>query len=275
MPNAETSLAAIRKRRRSSRSRSTRMRLPLNLRTYKTAVFDHLAEMIAELELLPGERLIEADLAEAFGVSKTPIREALILLQAEGLTSVAPYQGAQVTWLSIEEYEELTFLLDALEKPALPIIIGRLTADDLSAGAQLVERLVRARQAHDSRAFGELNARLHERLFRVSAAGRLTMIVTGLVGRPGRRYSKVFQHQFDDAWDIELAVIIGRFEGIKSGNAAAAADVLETGHARLIELAKARVDHPDVRRYLTPDATSKPGASRVARRSRPAATAKV
>jgi DNA-binding GntR family transcriptional regulator len=55
------------------------MRLPLNLRTYQTAVFDHLAEMISELELLPGERLIEADLAEAFGVSKTPIREALLL----------------------------------------------------------------------------------------------------------------------------------------------------------------------------------------------------
>jgi DNA-binding GntR family transcriptional regulator len=251
------------------------MLLPLNLRTYKTAVFDHLAEMISELELLPGQRLIEADLAEAFGVSKTPIREALILLQAEGLISVTPYLGAQVTWLSIEEFEELTFLLDALEKPALPIIIGRLAADDISAGAQLVERLVRARQARDSRVFGELNARLHERLFQISSSGRLTRIVAGLVGRPGRRYAKVFEHQFDDAWDIELEVIVGRFEGIRSGNAGAAADAIETGHAKLIELAKTRVDHPDVRRYLAPDADPRTGTSRVARRSRPAAAEKV
>ncbi|MEO6208368.1 MAG: hypothetical protein ABIP77_10510 [Candidatus Limnocylindrales bacterium] len=60
----------------------------------------------------------------------------------------------------------------------------------------------------------------------------------------------MFQHQFADAWDIELEMIQGRYEGIRHGDAAAAATVMRHGHARLIDLARQRVDHPAVRPYL-------------------------
>ena len=68
--------------------------------TQKLAVFDRLARMIVELELPPGTRLIEADLAARLNVSKTPIREALLLLESENLVENNPYQGATVTWLA-------------------------------------------------------------------------------------------------------------------------------------------------------------------------------
>ncbi len=83
--------------------------------------------MISELECCPGERLVEADLARLFGVSKTPVREAFLLLEADGLVELSPYMGARVTWMSIDAYEQQQFIFDALEQPALPRVAERLS----------------------------------------------------------------------------------------------------------------------------------------------------
>lgn len=95
----------------------------LDLRTYKLAVYDALLEMIVSLELPPGERLVESDLAGRLGVSKTPVREALALLEADGLVESTPYRGATVCWLSMNEFDEQGYLVDALEMPAYPMVI--------------------------------------------------------------------------------------------------------------------------------------------------------
>src|SRR4051812_2141899 len=89
-------------------------------RTAKATVYDELRELIVELELMPGTRLVEADLAGHFGVSKTPIREAFVRLEGEGLVEMVPYQGASVSWMSQQEHRELIFLQDTLEFAALP-----------------------------------------------------------------------------------------------------------------------------------------------------------
>ena len=221
--------------------------------TQKLALFDRLAEMIVNLELEPGSRLVEADLAAQFGVSKTPIREALLLLEAENLVETTPYHGASVTWLTLEEYREINFLLDALEVTALDTVIGQISEIDLIAAGKLVDRAARAREAEDSMSFSKINAQLHELLFSVARSKRLTRFVSGLVLRPGRRYALVFQHQFADAWDVELEVVRGRFEGIARRDAAAAAKAMKDGHAKLLALGSQRIDHPVVRPYLLPE----------------------
>lgn len=218
--------------------------------TQKFAVFDRLARMIVELELPPGTRLIEADLAARLNVSKTPIREALLLLEAENLVENNPYHGATVTWLSLEEYREVHFLLDALEVPALPKVVELISQDDLAAVQKLVERAARARKAKNSTLFGELTTEIHERLFRVARSRRLTRIVKSLVALAGRRQARVFQHQFADAWDIELELITARFEGILRRDPDAAAKAMREGHARLYELGAQRIDHPAVKPYV-------------------------
>ena len=65
---------------RSPVTNDPRIRLP-GVKTYKGAIYDALVEMIAELELPPGSRLVEADLVSRFNVSKTPIREAFLQLE--------------------------------------------------------------------------------------------------------------------------------------------------------------------------------------------------
>src|SRR5262245_28925844 len=70
--------AMVRRARRAEEDR-------LQPQTYKALVHERLERMVLELEFPPGTRLVEAELAERFGVSKTPIREAFLMLQAEGL----------------------------------------------------------------------------------------------------------------------------------------------------------------------------------------------
>jgi len=79
--------------------------------------------MIVELVIPPGTRLVENELAAMLQVSKTPIREALALLEADGLVDVAPYRGATVRWVTRVDMEEQGFLVDAIELPAFPRLV--------------------------------------------------------------------------------------------------------------------------------------------------------
>ncbi len=69
-------------------------------------------------------------------------------------------------------------------------------------------------------------------------------------GRNGRRYQRVFIHQFDDTWDIELDLIAGRVECVAQRDPSAAALVVANGHRRIIELTRSRADDPRLAAYV-------------------------
>ena len=69
----------------------------LPVTTYKRAAYEAIRDMIVELEIPPGARLVESDLASRLRVSKTPIREAIALLETDSLVSIAPYRGGSRT----------------------------------------------------------------------------------------------------------------------------------------------------------------------------------
>lgn len=81
----------------------------------KDEVFDTLVEDILTSRLAPGEALIERSLAERFGISRTPIREVLLRLQAEYLVDFFPHQGAFVRKMTPQDVRELFELREALE----------------------------------------------------------------------------------------------------------------------------------------------------------------
>ena len=222
----------------------------IEIQTQKSAVFDRLAALITELDLPPGSRLVESELAKSLNVSKTPIREALLLLQAENLVELKPYQGATVTWLSLEEYCDVHFLLDAIERSALELAIDRLTSNQIKTAGELIDRLRRARASENSMLFGHLTTRIHSTLFSVVRSPQSSKIITALTARSGRRYARVFQHQFSDAWDIELQLIIGRYQGIVEHDPSKAAKEMTEGHKKLQELASQRLQHPAVAPYV-------------------------
>mgnify|MGYP001353068839 CR=1 FL=1 len=82
--------------------------IPINLDNYKPLrelVFETLREAIIDGELPPGERLMEIQVAEELGVSRTPVREAIRKLELEGLVAMIPRKGAYVAGLSMKDVD--------------------------------------------------------------------------------------------------------------------------------------------------------------------------
>jgi GntR family transcriptional regulator, rspAB operon transcriptional repressor len=218
--------------------------------TYKQAAYEALRDMIIELELPPGERLVEADLAARLGVSKTPVREAIALLESDGFVEIAPYRGASVTWLTVAELMELNFLLDTIEIPALTRVVEMITREELAALAKVVHSLKLARAAHDGRRFRNLTIEYHRLLLEPARFRRIVRSVMTLVFPVGLRYDRVFGHNFDDTWDLQLELMVARYEGVRRHDAGAAAEVVRTMRARIQELYLSRLTHPLVAPYL-------------------------
>ncbi|MDP8921361.1 MAG: GntR family transcriptional regulator, partial [Chloroflexota bacterium] len=83
--------------------------------TIKDEIYAALRERIVFGEIGPGQRLVETDLAARFGGSKTTVREALLILEAEGLVTLRPHRGGVVSPFSVDEYRDLQFVRDVLE----------------------------------------------------------------------------------------------------------------------------------------------------------------
>ncbi|MCY7419995.1 MAG: GntR family transcriptional regulator [Chloroflexi bacterium] len=225
----------------------------LNLRTYKRAVYEALLEMIVTLELPPGERLVESDLAGRLGVSKTPVREALAMLESDGLVEATPYRGASVRWLSMNESREQGYLVDALEMPAYPMVIERITKVELAATGKVVDRLKRARKARDQRQFSLLAGEIHERLFACTGYPRLLALIHQVLGPVGRRYDNALVFPFDESWDLLRDMAVARYEAVCTRDLGNVVSAVRSGRQRMWDLAMIRASLPEVARYLRPD----------------------
>lgn len=222
----------------------------LNLPTYKRAVYDALVELIIQFELPPGERLVESELAARLNVSKTPVREALALLEAEGLVEITPYKGAKVRWLSRVEMDEQTFLVNALEEPAYPLVIARITEAEMAAVGRIIDQLKRARRRNDGRAFARLTVELHRRLFRAVGYPRLEKLISLVIGPVGLRYDRLLMYEFDDAWDTHLSLMVERYEALRDGDADRTVEVVHRHRAKLRQMNETRLANPEIARYF-------------------------
>ena len=120
-------------------------------------------------ELLPGQRLTEAELSKQLGTSRAPIREALRQLEQEGLVASYPYRGTEVLGVSQEEIEEvLVPIRITLERFAFSKAMSRLTEDDYTQLETLVQDMARAAEAKDFDTLAESDIRFHETVIAAS-----------------------------------------------------------------------------------------------------------
>ncbi|MDR1017804.1 MAG: GntR family transcriptional regulator [Lachnospiraceae bacterium] len=96
----------------------------------RDVVFITLREAILKGELQPGERLMEVKLANQLGVSRTPIREAIRMLQLEGLVLMVPRKGAEVSEISEQNLEDVLEVREALEELSVKLACERMTDED-------------------------------------------------------------------------------------------------------------------------------------------------
>jgi DNA-binding GntR family transcriptional regulator len=159
---------------------------PFSAITVAERAADELRRKIMSGELPEGFQLRQDALAAEFGISRIPVREALVQLEGEGLVRIVPHKGAVVSGLSIDEIGELFMLRGLLEPVLLKKSAPRLTpADFAELDAILAEYREELHAQHLTR-WGELNTRLHDVLMSRAQQPRTMAIVTGLLQQTDR-----------------------------------------------------------------------------------------
>jgi DNA-binding GntR family transcriptional regulator len=112
-------------------------------------VADHLRAAILSGEFAPGERLLQEVLAERLGASRMPVREALRMLEVEGLVENQPNRGARVPELTAHEVEVIYRMRERLEPLALSESLRHLTGDDMARLTELQDRIEANSDVHE------------------------------------------------------------------------------------------------------------------------------
>lgn len=179
---------------------STRPQQPISSRTLGEAVVNQLREEILSGAIPPGQPLWQERLAERFGVSRVPIREALRLLSTEGLVSLQSHHSAVVTSLGKSEIEELFVIAGSLDLAAVNHGVPRLSDDDLRRMKGCLESMEKLR--HEPAEWLALNLEFH--LITTQAAGWPR--VEALVVESRRNIARCVKPMYDrcvDEWHAQ------------------------------------------------------------------------
>lgn len=152
------------------------------------AVCAALRHCIVEGSIRPGERLLSDDLAGRLGVSRTPVREALRRLEAEGYVSAASGKGLVVTEYSERDLEEVFFIRELLEGAAARLAAENASLADLRGMAELVEDMEIASERGDVGVFRTLTGEFHGLVYTAGRNDRLAAMLRDIQNNV-RRFS--------------------------------------------------------------------------------------
>jgi len=150
------------------------------IKRYKTTpdlIVEALRKAILRGEYKAGQNLRQEELADRFGVSRIPVREAMRQLEAEGLITIYPNRGAIVTELSALEAQELYEIRLALETTALRLAIPKITPEELRRAEEILTRTDRETETNN---LGELNWEFHAALYLPAGRPRLFGMIHNL-----------------------------------------------------------------------------------------------
>jgi len=142
-------------------------------RSLHDELVERLQTIIVEGDLAPGEKIPEKDLCAKFGVSRTPMREALKVLASEGLIALTPNRGAWVTSLTLADLEEVFPVMGALEALAGEMACARISDQEIARVRKLHETMVEHYDTGDLPAYFQLNQKIHGAI--VKAADNATL----------------------------------------------------------------------------------------------------
>jgi DNA-binding GntR family transcriptional regulator len=146
-------------------------------------IYALLRKDIASGRYRPGERVLEKALADRLGVSRTPIREALLRLETEGVVVCTSRRSYNVRILTEEDVREIYETLGILEGAAAAVVTSRLTDDDVRELRRINQLMAKAADTAHLQAFGDLNRRFHE-VFLLKLDNRVLRDTCNLVRAP-------------------------------------------------------------------------------------------
>ena len=157
--------------------------LPIKLDSYKPlreVVCETLREAIISGILKPGERLMEIQLADELGVSRTPIREAIRKMELEGFLVMVPRRGTYVADLSIKDINEVFEIRTALDVLAAGLAAERITEEEIEELERLLVYIGEMIEEKNYEKIIETDGEFHDVLYKASRNDRLIGIINNL-----------------------------------------------------------------------------------------------
>jgi len=131
---------------------------------------------IIEGDFKPGEKILEVKISKQLGVSRTPIREALRRLVAEGFVTISPNQGAVVNKASIEDIEDILQIRSVLDGLAARLTVKVITEEEIGELENCIKYMEYHFNKNDALAFLKMDAEFHELIYEICGNRRLMNI---------------------------------------------------------------------------------------------------
>src|ERR1700761_1677081 len=165
-------------------------------------VVDHLRNFIVEGLLAPGVKLNERKLCETLGISRTPLREALKVLAAEGLVDISPNRGATVSQMSEAEIREMFELMSGLEAFSGELACERITPAELAEIKALHRDMLACRMQNDLSGYYSRDHKIHDKINEAARNSALRQTYLSINRRlQALRFRSNFQTQ---KWDSAI-----------------------------------------------------------------------
>lgn len=200
----------------------------LQLRSLREQVYEYLRDAINRGELHAGSQLDQKGLSESLGISKTPLRDALIQLEIEGFVSILPRRGVVVNELSLDDIRHIYEILGALEGAAVLSVASALGSDELETMGSLNREMISAVEAGDFDTFYARNLAFHDTFLQLSTNQPLLRTVENL---KHRLYDFPRRERFVAEWELSSTREHATFlELLRQADIRAAADYLRDVH---------------------------------------------
>jgi len=195
-----------------------------------TQVHAHLRQMILDGTVPPGTVLSQVQLAQVIGVSRTPLREALRMLQEEGLVLAEYNHRVRVADIDIGELEYVYASRIMLESLAISLTIPRLTQDDFDKLVSALDQMRAASEGHDIQRWDEGNRQFHAVLSSYTE-GQLRETIKRSIDA-SERYRRIKLQNLARSWEVAEMEHTAIFEACREGNRDVAVELLARHLAR-------------------------------------------
>ena len=159
------------------------MDFEVNMNEYlplRDVVFNTLRKAILRGELKPGERLMEIQLANKLGVSRTPIREAIRKLELEGLVLMIPRKGAEVAKMTEKDMEDVLEVREALDELAAKIACKKISDEQLANLKTIKDEFKRSMDSGDVKKIAEEDVKFHDAIYEATSNAKLVSMMNNI-----------------------------------------------------------------------------------------------
>lgn len=171
---------------------------PISRPSLHEELVDRVRELIIEGTLEPGTKIPEKDLCQTFGVSRTPMREALKVLANEGLAVLEPNRGAWVSTVTMEELQETFPVIAALERLAGELACQAASEEQIAYVRTRHDDMVRCFETRDRQAYFKANQDIHDGILAAAGNDILTQHHKVLASRVKR--ARFLANISDERW---------------------------------------------------------------------------